>query len=665
MHATRAGRERARQPKLVYISPLDLSLHRTNICLMSKPKLNAALLPASRTTFFGGTIGLFLGFAILLLAGAIAIRTETSRRNSSELIRHTLLVQNGLHRLFALVEGAESGERGFLITNNEQYLAPYGDAVRDLKTTIDDLSTLVADNPEQTKKIAELVPAIDERMAIINSVIGDVRSGKIREAADLIKTGRGKNLMDQLRASISEMTSVEDRLLGDREAALASANSAVEMGVLFLVVIVLLLAVYSIVQAQRQSSALLSSSEVLQIRNDQLIEETARREEVEAKLRQSQKLEAIGQLAGGIAHDFNNMLSVVIASLNLLKRRLARGEGGYDQFIDSAVEGAERAANLTHRLLAFSRLQPLAPSPIDANEFVAGMSHLLRRTLGEHIRLEITLADGLWLTEADPNELENAILNLAVNARDAMPNGGKLTIETANREIDGTYAAAEAGGKPGQYVQLAVMDTGVGMSPEVAAKAFDPFFTTKAVGKGTGLGLSQVYGFVKQSGGNVSIYSEVGRGTTIKLYLPRYIGKNDTISAQIANPEKCPPGHLEEVILVVEDDERARDIAVECGRELGYTVLQAENALSALNLLSSRPDIRLLMTDVVMPEEDGKMLAKEALREHPDLKILFMSGYTRDALSSSDRTLGKIQLLAKPFTLEQAALKIRDVLDQR
>jgi signal transduction histidine kinase len=586
---------------------------------MSQSKRKAALPPASRT-FFGETIGLILGFAILLLAGAVALRTETSRRNSGDLVRHTLRVQSELHRLFALVEGAESGERGFLITNDEKYLLPYDDATRNLNSTIDDLSRRIADNPEQAKRLATLIPAIEERMAIIHRVVDNVRSGKIEEAADLIKTGRGKTLMDQLRASVSEMVSVEDRLLEDREAALASANSAVEIGVLFLVVVVLLLAVYSILQAQRQSSALLSSSEALQDRNDQLIEETARREQVEAKLRQSQKLEAIGQLTGGIAHDFNNMLSVVIASLNLLKRRISRGEGGYDQFIDSAVEGAERAANLTHRLLAFSRLQPLAASPIDANDFVAGLSNLLRRTLGEHIRLETRLAQGLWLTEADPNELENAILNLAVNARDAMPEGGQLTIETANRDIDETYAAAEVGGKAGQFVQLSVTDTGVGMTPAVATQAFDPFFTTKPVGKGTGLGLSQVYGFVKQSGGNVSIYSEVGRGTTIKLYLPRYMGNGELPSDQASHSEKCPTGSAEEIVLIVEDDRRARDIAVECVRELGYTVLEAESARSAMEILATRPDIRLLMTDVVMPGEDGRQLATEARRECANLK---------------------------------------------
>jgi signal transduction histidine kinase/ActR/RegA family two-component response regulator len=617
-----------------------------------------------KTTFFRGTIGLVLGFAILLLAGAIAIRSETSRRSSGESIRHTLRVQNELHRLFTLVEGAESGERGFLITGDEGYLAAYEEAQRNLQASLDGLGRLVADNPEQTKKFAELAPVIKERMSIISSIVEDVRAGKAQDGGDLIKAGRGKTLMDQIREKISEMVAAEERLLEAREASLASATSAVEGGVLLLVAVVLALAVFAIVQAYRQSSALASSSEALQIVDDQLMEETARREEAEAKLRQAQKLEAIGQLTGGIAHDFNNMLSVVIASLNLLKRRLARGEGGYEQFINSAVEGAERAATLTHRLLAFSRTQPLASSPTNANELVASMSELLQRTLGEHIQFKTALADELWLVEVDPTELENAILNLAVNARDAMPNGGRLTIETANCQLDETYAAAHSDAKPGQYVRLTVTDCGVGMPAEVAAQAFDPFFTTKGIGKGTGLGLSQVYGFVKQSGGSVTIYSEPGHGTAIKLYLPRYLGSVEAVSQEARQAEKCPTGKAEEVILVVEDDERARDIAVACVRELGYTALYADSASEALKILADRSEIRLLMTDVVMPGDNGRKLAKEARRRRPGLQILFMSGYTPEAITSNHGIDPGMQLLSKPFTLEQAARKIREALDR-
>jgi len=617
----------------------------------------------SKASIFSRATGLVLGFATLALAVAVAANMELSRRQNSELIRHTLRIQNGLHQLFAYVEGSESSERGYLISNDETYLGPYEDARHNLKANIDEVLRLVADNPEHSKHTANLVPLINERMALIGSVIEEIHSGKTAEAANIVKTGRGRVLMDQIRADISDMISIEHRELEKRETALASATRAVDIGVLLLTTILLILAAYAVGQAQQQSNALLESSKALQVRNDRLLEEIARREEIEAKLRQSQKLEAIGQLTGGIAHDFNNMLSVVIASLNLLKRRFSRGEGGYDRFIDSAVEAAERAANLTHRLLAFSRTQPLAPSPIDANEFVAGISNLLRSTLGEHIHLETSLAKDLWLTKADPNELENAILNLAVNSRDAMERGGRLTIETSNCLIDRTYAEALGEAKPGQYVQLIVTDTGSGMSPEVVARVFDPFFTTKAIGKGTGLGLSQVYGFVKQSGGNVSIYSEVGRGTTIKLYLPRYVGEDEERSAQPANSRNIPTGTPDQVVLIVEDDKRARDVAVECVRELGYTALESDNASAALKILADRPDVRLLMTDVVMPGDDGRKLAAQARREHPNLKILLMSGYLGEATKSGEVGHVNLPLLPKPFTLEQAARKIRDALD--
>jgi signal transduction histidine kinase len=253
------------------------------------------------------------------------------------------------------------------------------------------------------------------------------------------------------------------------------------------------------------------------------MEESARREAVEAQLRQSQKLDALGQLAGGVAHDFNNLLAVIVASLNILSRKLRRNEGGYEELIDSALARADSASGLIKRLLAFSRIQPLAPEPLNANTFVSGMSSMLTRTLGENIMLETSLADGLWTTKVDAAELQNAVLNLAVNARDAMPDGGHLVISTHNRHIDALAASETVDLKPGDYVVVSVSDTGAGMTPDVAGKAFDPFYTTKPAGKGTGLGLSQVHGFVRQSGGQVTIRSAPGAGTTIELYLPRYV----------------------------------------------------------------------------------------------------------------------------------------------
>ncbi len=375
-------------------------------------------------------------------------------------------------------------------------------------------------------------------------------------------------------------------------------------------------------------------------------------------------MEAIGQLTGGIAHDFNNMLAVVLANLNLLKRQIARGETDVQRFIDGAAEGADRAAHLTQRLLAFARQQPLAPQPIDANKFVSGMSEILRRTLGHEIEVETILAGGLWRTHVDGNQLESLLLNLAVNARDAMPTGGKLTIETANANLDEIYVREQVGLAPGQYVLIAVSDTGSGMPPEVIAKAFDPFFTTKATGKGTGLGLSQAYGFVKQSGGHIKIYSEMGHGTTIKIYLPRFHGENVSVATQPGLKAQTDLGRSEELILVVEDEERMRLVVEEAFRELGYKVVVAEDAKKALALLDANPGVSLLFTDVVMPEMSGRELVKEALSRRPDLKVVYTTGFSRNAVIHNGVLDPDVNFLPKPFTVENLARKVRSVLDE-
>jgi PAS domain S-box-containing protein len=385
-------------------------------------------------------------------------------------------------------------------------------------------------------------------------------------------------------------------------------------------------------------------------------------QQAEAALRQSQKMEAVGQLTGGIAHDFNNMLSVVIGSLELLGRRLDGADDRAQRYVEAATEGAKRAALLTQRLLAFSRQQPLRPESIDVNRLVSGMSDLLRHSLGAEIQLEAVLAGGLWRTHADPNQLENVILNLAVNARDAMLEGGRLTIETQNAHLDERYVVSHLGVSAGQYVLIAVTDTGMGMIEEVMAKAFDPFFTTKEVGKGTGLGLSQVYGFVKQSGGHVKIYSEPGAGTTIKIYLPRQAaGQQDFDADSVATP--MPRGEQCERVLVVEDEPAVRELSVEVLSELGYHVLEAEGAAAALRLIDAHPDIDLLFTDIVMPETNGRLLAEEACRRRPGLKVLFTTGYTRDAVVHNGVLDAGVDLIGKPFTIEELAAKVRTVLD--
>jgi PAS domain S-box-containing protein len=379
------------------------------------------------------------------------------------------------------------------------------------------------------------------------------------------------------------------------------------------------------------------------------------------ELAQAQKMEATGQLTGGIAHDFNNMLAVILASARLLQERMKRGEN-VQQFIDGIREAAERGATLTKRLLAFSRRQPLAPQPVDANRLVKEMSEIFRRTIPENIEIETVLAGGLWVTRADPSALENALLNLVTNARDAMAEGGKLTIETANTHLDDGYAAAHAEVTAGQYVMIAVTDTGAGMPPDVIGRAFEPFFTTKPVGKGTGLGLSQVYGFAKQSNGHVKIYSEGGNGTTVKIYLPRMHAAETAIVRQPEGGRDLALARHNEQILLVEDDAAVRAMASEMLIELGYRCVSASRGAEALEILEQEPVV-LMITDVVMPGMNGRQLADAAKQRWPDLKVIFTTGYTQNAVVHNGVVDAGVALLTKPFTLEALGHKVREVLE--
>jgi PAS domain S-box-containing protein len=394
----------------------------------------------------------------------------------------------------------------------------------------------------------------------------------------------------------------------------------------------------------------------------QVTDRTAELHQAEENFRQAQKMEAVGHLTGGVAHDFNNLLQIILGNLDILKRSLPKDSGRLQRAITQALNGANRAAGLTRRLLAFSRRQPLDPQPTDVNVLIHGLSELLHRTLGETIEIEHVLGGGLWRVEVDTNELEAAILNLALNARDAMPDGGRLTIETANSHLDEAYAAAQAEVVAGQYVCVSISDTGSGMDKETLAQVFVPFFTTKPVGKGTGLGLSQVYGFIKQSGGHVRIYSEVGHGTSVRLYLPRLLG---TVS-QETPAEKLPsPGADKgETVLVVEDDDDVRAYSVEVLRDLGYRVLEAHDGPSALRLLERQPKVDLIFTDVVLPGGmTGAQVAARARAIDPLVKTLFTTGYARNAIIHHGRLDRGVQLITKPFTREDLAAKVRDVLD--
>jgi signal transduction histidine kinase len=393
------------------------------------------------------------------------------------------------------------------------------------------------------------------------------------------------------------------------------------------------------------------------------IEITDRRR-AEEVLRQSQKMEVIGQLTGGVAHDFNNLLTGIVGNLDLMTTRVAEGRvTELDRYITAALGAAERAASLTHRLLSFARQQTLDPKPTNLDRLVADMEELVRRTVGPEIAVEVVGAGGLWSALIDQNQLENALLNLCVNARDAMPRGGRLTIETANKWLN-EHAGEECDLSPGQYVALSVSDTGEGMTPDVISRAFDPFFTTKPVGEGTGLGLSMVYGFVRQSGGQARIYSKLGKGTTVSLYLPRHIGE-EVRTAPPNEPSEMARARHGETVLIVDDEPSVRALVEEVLDELGYISIQAEDGAAGLKVLESGRTVDLLITDIGLPGGmNGRQLADAGLAIWPALKILFITGYAENDLVANGDLKPGVHLLSKPFRMDVLAGRIRSIISE-
>ena len=383
----------------------------------------------------------------------------------------------------------------------------------------------------------------------------------------------------------------------------------------------------------------------------------------ERQLQQAVKMEAVGQLTGGVAHDFNNLLTVILANAEILADEL-ESNPPLQALAKLAQKAAERGADLTRGLLAFSRRQALEPQPVYVNKLITRMDDLLRRSLGEEIEIKTVPGAGLWKAQIDPPQLESALLNLAINARDAMPGGGKLTIETVNADVDLTYSLANDEVAPGQYVLVCVSDTGSGIDKEVLARVFEPFFTTKEVGKGTGLGLSMVFGFVKQSGGHIKIYSELGKGTTVKLYLPRSYEAHGAGDAAVSMKQEEP--HGQETILLVEDDELVRTHVEGLLQHLGYKVVVAHNGVAGLALLEQGLKVDLLFTDVVMPGGmSGRQLVEKVNALRPDLKVLYTSGYTENAIVHHGHLDPGVHLIRKPYRRQELALKLRAVLDEK
>ncbi len=603
-------------------------------------------------------------FVLVVVAGLLAAAMVGRVRSAAGWVAHSLEVQGAATRLLGTVQGMELAERGYLLTRSDTFLAPYQRARAAAPEEAKSLRALVADNPDQIARVDRMAADIDVLLTKTAKTIDLGRSGRFDEAIEVVAAGRGQAALDSVQALVGEINNAESDLLGKRQAAESTMRSIM----LGLILVGLAGAIGAALAAFSIAAALIRE---LRERTDALAEETRVRKDAQATLAQAQKMESIGQLAGGVAHDFNNLMTVVIGNLDSAERRLERAgtadPASVGKPIAAAMQGARRAATLTQRLLAFSRQQVLSPKQVDLNRLVGSLSEMLTRTVGETVSVETILGSGLWQAFADVSQLENAVVNLVVNARDAMPEGGRITIETANASLDEAYCRQFGDVTPGQYVLLSVSDTGTGISPENLSKVFEPFFTTKTASTRTGLGLAMIYGFVKQSKGHIRMYSEVGHGTTAKIYLPRMAGAARVESAPAAvgaGSGEAPRANAGEVVLMVEDDEDVLNSTVNLLRELDYSVLAARSGPDALALLKASARVDILFTDVVLPQGmNGRKLSIEALALRPALPVLFTTGYAKNAIIHNGQLDADVQLLAKPYTQHELAQKLREVID--
>ena len=606
--------------------------------------------------------------ALLCITGAAVAILAFRTADVEGWVAHTIEVRQNARELMNSALNVETGMRGFLLTDDAAFREPYDTALKRLPATLAELRRLTVDNPEQQTTLDGIDASVERILDTYRQILMLAAQGQRGQAIDLVKVRAGKNLMDDLRVRIDRFSNAEALLLQAREAEARHTRIALVGVAIAALLLVVGLAVF-------MARLMLHYVNRLAERTVELEAETQRRRQSEATLVQALKMEAVGQLTGGIAHDFNNMLTIITGNLETVQRRLKDAAGITGDLatrlarpIEMAIQGARSAAELTRRLLAFSRRQALAPSQVDLNRLVAGMSELLRRTLGEPIAVETVLAGGLWPTLVDANHLENVLLNLAVNARDAMPDGGRVTVETANAYLDEAYAARFGDVSPGQYVLLSVSDSGSGIAPDLIERVFEPFFTTKSGGEGSGLGLSMVHGFVKQSNGHIRIYSEVGHGTTVKIYLPRLVKAEVMLAAP---PELAPRdatlqrAQPAETVLAVEDNDHVREYARAALEDLGYRVIEARDAAEALQLIENGAQVDLLFTDVVLGSgPNGRELANQVAAKHPRLPVLFTTGYTRNAIVHHGRLDPGVQLLDKPYTQQDLARKIRELLDK-
>jgi signal transduction histidine kinase/CHASE3 domain sensor protein/FixJ family two-component response regulator len=720
--------------------------------------MSKKLVSRANLLVFGALIA-FLTLIALLIWDRFA--AATSARQWTD---HSYQVLDAIRELEITIRDAETSQRGYLLTGDDHYLAPYDAALSRTSLILGALELQTADNADQQARLRVLAPAFQRRAQQLAQTIQVRRDRGLEPAVQLLGMGAGADTMIAIRRTLTAMTADEQRLLAERLAATDSRGEWVRrlvLGATAVAILALLWAARLLNQAYIRSNRaeaeqrtlaerlrasldslsqgvavfgpahrlrhwnecfqvlldlppamvrtgtpydafashfaaggepLLETEEqitsgqqtaiepivyertrpdgrLLEIRRTPTpdgglvltITDMTKRAQSEAVLRESQKMQAIGQLTGGIAHDFNNLLTVIMGNLELARTKLDP-QSPLVVNIERSLWAAQRGGTLTGQLLAFARKQPLAPAAIDLSADLPELIPLLRRTLGEHIDVRFVGCDGLWPAMADPVQLESAVLNLALNARDAMPGGGRLTIELANKVLDQDYARAHAEVAAGDYVMVAVSDTGHGMAPDVVARVFEPFFTTKTEGRGTGLGLAMVFGFVKQSGGHAKIYSEPGEGTSVKLYLPRAAGGAIPSGQRGLVSTDLPHGSA--TILVVEDEPGVREIAVAILRSLGYRVLEAPDGDEGLRVFGTHAaDIEMLLTDVVLPGKvRGRELAERITAIRPDVKVLFMSGYTENSIVHHGRLDDGVRLLGKPFKREQLARQVAEVL---
>ena len=595
-------------------------------------------------------LGLIGGFALLLCVCALVIIAASSSMGADRLVEHSMQVRQTLQQLLGTLQEAETAQGGYLLTGDSSHLEPFGKAKTQLPVLEGQLRQLTEKSPAHQKQLDALYPLIASKMDELSNTIQRRQAGHAVTAIRLVKTSQGRNLMRRIKDLGADFDRTELDMLHDRSTVAAVHRTFLTTATLLVALLAGVLGFVIVVKARRYAND-------MRDKNQTLREEIEQREAAELQLRQAQKMEALGQLTGGVAHDFNNMLAIIVGNLEMLIRRLPENEGRHRTLANNALAGAQRAAELTKRLLAFSRQQPLQPKSVDVNQCVHEVSVMLRRSLGENIQIETVQGGGLWRAFVDKPQLESAILNLAVNARDAMKGVGKLTIETANVLLDLTYADTHDGVAPGSYVMVAITDTGCGMPAEVMNRAFDPFFTTKEVGQGTGLGLSQVHGFAKQSLGHVKIYSEPNVGTTVKLYLPMDTSKEeDKPGLTKAEPLSSVPHRK---VLVVEDDADVRAFVVSVLQDLGYEAVAADNAESARRVLANDRKIDVMLTDVVMPGANGRELYDDVRGVRPDMTVLFMTGYSRNAIVHNGVLDAGVRLISKPFTVDELSRELR------